>query len=65
LALKHPDLLGVCLSGAGPSVLAFARGNGTTVGEVMRQTFTQRGVEAQPYVLAADNRGAKGWTFPG
>jgi len=65
LALKHPDLLGVCLSGAGPSVLAFARGNATTVGELIRQTLAQRGVDAQPHVLAADNRGAKGWGLRG
>ncbi|MGD0009147.1 MAG: homoserine kinase [Terriglobia bacterium] len=64
LALKHADLLGACLSGAGPSILAFVRANAATVGELIRQTLTQRGVEAQPYVLAADNRGAKGWSLP-
>jgi homoserine kinase len=61
LSTKHPDILGICLSGAGPSILAFARANAATVGELIRQTLVQRGVEAQPYVLAADNRGAKGW----
>jgi homoserine kinase len=61
LALKHPDLLGVCLSGAGPSILAFARAHAASVGELIRQALAQRGVEAQVYVLTADNRGAKGW----
>jgi hypothetical protein len=41
------------------------RANAATVGELIRQTLTHRGVEAQPYVLAADNRGAKGWSLPG
>jgi len=65
LSTKHPDVLGICLSGAGPSILAFVRDNAPTVGELIRQTLVQRGVEAQPYVLAADNRGAKGWSLPG
>jgi homoserine kinase len=65
LALKHPDLLGVCLSGSGPSVLAFARANAANLGELIRQTLAQRGIQAQPYVLAADNLGAKGWRLSG
>lgn len=64
LDMQHPDLLGVCLSGAGPSILAFARGNGAAVGEEIRRRLAQRGVEAQARVLAADNRGAKGWSLP-
>ena len=63
LDAKHQDVLGICLSGAGPSILAFVRTNPAGVGEFIRQTLAQRGVEAQPYVLAADNRGAKGWSL--
>jgi homoserine kinase len=63
LGTRHPDVLGICLSGAGPSILAFARANAATIGEHIRQTLAQHGVEAQPYVLAADNRGAKGWSL--
>jgi homoserine kinase len=63
LSLQHPDLLGVCLSGAGPSILAFVPrgGNASAVGALIRQTLRRDGVEAQAHVLAADNRGAKGW----
>jgi len=64
LSTKHPDVLGICLSGAGPSILAFVRAQAAAVGELIRRTLAQRGVEAQPYVLAADNRGAKGWNLP-
>lgn len=64
LELSHPDLFGVCLSGAGPSVLALARRDGAAVAEIIRQTFAQHGIEAQLNVLAPDNRGAKGWSVP-
>jgi len=57
----HPDLQGVCLSGAGPSVLAFARANPEAIGEEIRQLLAQRGVESEVRCLSADNLGAKGW----
>ncbi len=65
LEFRHPDLLGVCLSGAGPSVLAFARKDGALLGEALRRLLLSQGVEAQPFVLTPDNRGAKGWNLPG
>jgi len=61
LAIRHPDILGICLSGAGPSILAFARASAASVGELLSQTLARHGVQARAYVLAADNRGAKGW----
>ncbi len=64
LALKHPDLLGVCLSGAGPSLLAFTRGDTAAVGELIKQTLGENQVTAQVHLVAADNRGAKGWIPP-
>jgi homoserine kinase len=64
LSSRHPDVLGTCLSGAGPSILAFVRANAAAAGELIRQTLAQHGVEAQPHLLAADNRGAKGWSLP-
>jgi len=65
LALKHPDLLGLCLSGAGPSILAFARANPAAIGELILQTLREGKVEARSFVLPADNRGAKGWNLAG
>lgn len=64
LSFSHPDLLGVCLSGAGPAVLAFVRGDGAAVGEAIRDLLAKQGVQSQPHVLAADNLGAKGWSLP-
>lgn len=65
LTLKHPDLLGICLSGAGPSLLGFVRANAAEVGEVVRGVLSGKGVNSHSYILAADNRGAKGWSLPG
>jgi len=64
LKFTHPDLLGICLSGAGPAVLAFVRGNGAEVGEAIQQKLAEHGVQAETHLLAADNLGAKGWSLP-
>lgn len=39
LALEHPDLLGVCLSGAGPSMVAIAERNLEAVEELLEESF--------------------------
>ena len=64
LELKHPDLMGICLSGAGPSILAFARANCGAIGKLIKDTLAGAQVSSEVYVLAADNRGAKGWSMP-
>jgi len=64
LAMKHPNLLGLCLSGAGPSILAFTKAGASDVGEAICQLLRQKGVESRYLVLAPDNRGAKGWSLP-
>jgi homoserine kinase len=63
-ALRHPALLGVCLSGAGPSLLAFTRGDAAAIGDLIQRTLGEMQVQAQVYRVAADNRGAKGWILP-
>jgi len=64
LALDHPDLLGICLSGAGPSLLAFTRGDTAAIGELIQKTLGAKQVTARVYLVGADNRGAKGWILP-
>jgi homoserine kinase len=64
LAMRHPSLLGLCLSGAGPSILAFTKGSAPDVGVAICQQLREKGVEAQSLALMADNRGAKGWSLP-
>lgn len=65
LKFTHPDLAGLCLSGAGPSLLALARRDGRKIGEAIRGILAARGIEAQSFILAPDNRGAKGWNSTG
>ncbi len=64
LTYSHHDLMGLCVSGAGPALLALARRDGAAIGEAIRQILAQKGVEAQTMILAPDNRGAKGWSLP-
>ncbi len=44
LALEHPDLLGVCLSGAGPSIVAFAENNLEAIEELFAKSYMQVGI---------------------
>lgn len=48
LALEHPDLLGVCLSGAGPSLVALAQQNFAAVERLLEDSFRPAGL---PYTL--------------
>jgi len=64
LSIKDPEVLGICLSGAGPSILAFVRDNPGNAGENIRRILAQHGVESRPYFPVADNQGAKGWIRP-
>ncbi len=64
LRFRHPDIRGVCLSGAGPAVLAFVRGNALAASQALQEVLAKNGVQSRPYALSADNRGAKGWSRP-
>jgi homoserine kinase len=39
LAVRHPDVIGFCLSGAGPSIAAFTTGRTAVVKEIFRDTY--------------------------
>lgn len=56
LALETPGLLGVALSGAGPSVIAFAR-DGCDAGERVQAIFAKHGVASRVLDLAVSARG--------
>ena len=47
----HPGLLGICLSGAGPTILALALGGFETIAEDARKIFRENGVEVDWMVL--------------
>lgn len=59
LEYRHPDLLGVFLSGAGSSVMAIARRNSAEIGDRLAHEFISRGIGAQVLFLKAENRGAR------
>ena len=52
LALEHPDLLGVCLSGSGPSVVAFT-GNSGVIVELLQRLYESLHMPCSVRVLAA------------
>ena len=53
LAVRHPDLVGVCLSGSGPSVAAFALRNPKQIAGLMAAAFRQVGVKCETRILQA------------
>ena len=59
LAVRHPDLAGVFLSGAGASVMAIARRNAGEIGELLAAEFRRQGVACRVLALRPENRGAR------
>ncbi len=51
LALHHPDVLGVFLSGSGPSLAAVAIHNLPAVADVLARTFQDAGVKCQTRIV--------------
>lgn len=47
LALDHPDLLGICLSGSGPSIVAFAEHHVADVAAVLAASYEPLGIPFQ------------------
>jgi homoserine kinase len=58
LALEHPDILGVCLSGAGPSIVALAERNLDGVEETLGGAFRDTGLEFTVRQLKVHQNGA-------
>lgn len=52
-----PGLLGVALSGAGPSVVAFCHGRAGEIGEIIAGCFRKHGVAAEARLLPVDQDG--------
>lgn len=54
----QPGLVGVALSGSGPSVVALARSRAQEIGEQVAENFRRHGVPATVRVLEVDHEGA-------
>ena len=59
LAVRHPDLLGVCLSGSGSAALAFTCGNEEEICRLLQAPFAAFGITSQVLVLQLEPRGAQ------
>jgi homoserine kinase len=59
LALDDPDLLGVCLSGSGPSVVALADRNVPRVEALLRQTYADLRLPCIVRCLSVDQKGTR------
>lgn len=57
LSLEHPDLLGVCLSGAGPSIVAFAEHNLAAVEELLAKSYSRVGIPFRIHRLQVHQNG--------
>jgi homoserine kinase len=51
LALRHPSLLGVCLSGAGPSILAMAQQHLDEISAMLEEIYIRKSIPCQVRVL--------------
>jgi homoserine kinase len=60
LALRHPDILGVFLSGSGPSLAAVATRNLPAVAELMSGTFRDAGIACQTRIVQVQPPLSKG-----
>lgn len=54
----HPGLLGICLSGAGPTILALATENFESIAKVIIQRFQDEGISCEWKVLEPAEDGA-------
>jgi homoserine kinase len=56
---RHRGLLGVAISGAGPTMIAFASDNFAGIAAAMRERFAGCGVRARTLEVEVDNRGRR------
>jgi homoserine kinase len=56
LNLEHADLLGVCLSGSGPSIVALAETNLEEIAELLASIYQSLGVGCRVRTLKAHQR---------
>jgi len=59
LELQHPDLLGVCLAGAGPSIVALAEKNVGAVQELLANAYRPLGIPFTVRTLRAYQNGTR------
>jgi homoserine kinase len=53
LEVQHPDLLGVCLSGSGPSIVAIAEHNHREIASLLKALYESCGLACTARILQA------------
>lgn len=56
---SHPGLLGICLSGAGPTILALATDNFDGIAAEIQRLFKEENVDVDWKLLETDERGSR------
>lgn len=56
---SHPGLLGICLSGAGPTILALATDNFDGIAAEIQRLFKEENVDVDWKLLEIDERGSR------
>ncbi len=56
---KHPGLLGVAISGAGSTMIAFVLENGAAIADEMQARFAAAGVNSRALEVTVDNHGRR------
>jgi homoserine kinase len=59
LAVRHPDLLGVCLSGSGSAALAFVRGSEQEIGRLLAEPLARHGEPPSVLIVGNEQCGAR------
>jgi homoserine kinase len=62
LGLEHPDLLGVCLGGAGPSIVAFAERNTEAIERLLAKAYAPLAIPFRIRTLRV-HQGEEGMTI--
>ena len=57
LSLRHPDVIGFCLSGAGPSIAAFTAGKTAAAEEILRETYRRERIACTVRTVKVHRKG--------
>jgi homoserine kinase len=57
LTVRHPDVIGFCLSGAGPSIAAFTAGKTAAAEEILRDTYRRERISCTVRTVKVHRKG--------
>jgi len=55
--VRHPDVIGFCLSGAGPSIAAFTAGRTTVAERMLRDAYRKEGIACTVRAVRVHRKG--------